>query len=383
MTRKIRVGLFQPSLPHYRVPVFHELAGRAGVEFTLHYSTRDDIRNVEPKGFHAVHAMPTFNLRDSTLIWDQTAIRIAGSGAYDVLIFPWTSRVLSLFPAICAGRNAGAGIVLWGQGASKHESAARLRIRNWYARQADAVVTYNSSVARAMVASGFAAGDVFTAINSIDHADVFRCRDEVLGNPARLAEFRRENRLSRNTILFVSRLHHANRIDVLINATAQLRPLIPDLRVILIGAGNARDTLEAQVKTLGLESVVTFTGALYGEDALAPWFASSDIFCYPSNSGLSLLHAQGYGLPLLVGDQMSAHNPEIESFADGVNGRSFRHNDAGDLARVMQEMLADRAALLNMSEAGMRNVTERFTINRMVDGLEAAIRRADSKRRER
>jgi len=379
----IRVAIFQPSLPHYRVPVFAELAGRDGIDLTLHYSTRSDIQNVEPRGFKACHSLPTFNVMQSSFVWNQHHIEVAMSREYDVLVFPWTPRILSLLPASVLARRAGSGIVMWGQGVSKNESRTRLALRNWFARRGDTVVTYNHAVARGLVQGGLPASDVFTAINSLDQSDISHWRDKLASQPERLYRFKESNRLTNRTVLYVSRLHHPNRVDVLIEAAAKLARHMPELRVILVGSGDARDSLEALVRKLQLESVVTFTGALYGEEQTAPWFAASDVFCYPSNSGLSLLHAQGYGLPLLVGDKLSAHNPEIESFQEGVNGRSFRHNDPTDLAAVLNDMLNDRAGLANMGQAGRRNVAERFTISRMVDGLEGAIRRANEKRLER
>lgn len=382
-TAAIRVAIFQPSLPHYRVPVFAELASRDGIDLTLHYSTRSDIQNVEPRGFKACHSLPTMNLMQSSFVWNQHHVEVAMSREYDVLVFPWTPRLLSLLAAITLARRACSGIVLWGQGVSKNESRIRLALRNWFARRGDAVVTYNHAVSRALVQGGLPASDVFSAINSLDQSDIAYWRDKLASQPEKVFRFKESNRLSDRTVLYVSRLHHPNRVDVLIEAAAKLARHMPGLRVILVGSGDARDSLEALVRKLQLESVVTFTGALYGEEQTAPWFAASDVFCYPSNSGLSLLHAQGYGLPLLVGDKLSAHNPEIESFQDGVNGRSFRHNDPTDLAAVLHDMLNDRTGLANMGQAGRRNVAERFTISRMVDGLEGAICRANEKRLER
>lgn len=381
--KRIRVALMQPSLPHYRLPVYANLAARATLDFTLHYSTRSDIRNSEPKGFKAIHTPATLDWRQSTVIWHQQDIRVAGSGDYDVVIFPWTPRQLTLMPAIAAARRSGTGVVLWGQGVSKFENSARLNLRMWLARRADSIVTYNRAVANNMVSLGFDAKDVFAAINSLDQTETWYWREEWLRAPERLNAFRETNRLKDKTVLFVSRLHFPNRIDVLIEAAALLAPQMPDLRVIFVGAGEARESLESLVRERHLDSICTFTGALYGEEQTAPWFQASNVFCYPSNAGLSLLHAQGHGIPLLVGDRLSSHNPEIESFQDGVNGRSFAHNDPTALAQVLKEMFADRASLKRMGQAGLQNMRENFTIPRMVDGLEQAVIRAFEKSRPR
>ena len=44
---------------------------------------------------------------------------------------------------------------------------------------------------------------------------------------------------------------------------------------------------------LSLDETVLFTDPIYEEQQLAAYFLSSNIFCYPENIGLSILHAMG------------------------------------------------------------------------------------------
>jgi glycosyltransferase involved in cell wall biosynthesis len=107
---------------------------------------------------------------------------------------------------------------------------------------------------------------------------------------------------------------------------------------------------------------------------------ASDVFCYPANIGLSILHAFGYGLPVVTGDDLASHNPEIEALVPGVNGLTFRHGDSASLAQSLARIFDDRALAASMHAAAHKTVMEKFTVQRMVDGIEAAVRYAASRR---
>ena len=182
-------------------------------------------------------------------------------------------------------------------------------------------------------------------------------------------------------MLFVSRLEAANRVDLLLEAAAKLRERVPGLTVAVVGKGPELEALRAQAQRLGLGERARFPGAIYDEEQLGGWFAAATVFCYPANIGLSLLHAMGYGVPVVTGDNIAAHNPEIEALRDGVNGLLFRDGDAADLAEKLARVIGDADLRRSMSEAALRTTSEEFTVERMVDGLEAAARFAAARAR--
>jgi glycosyltransferase involved in cell wall biosynthesis len=109
---------------------------------------------------------------------------------------------------------------------------------------------------------------------------------------------------------------------------------------------------------------------------LAPWFLSADVVCYPANMGLSLLHAFWYGVPVVTHTKLDIQGPEVFAFEHGVNGLSYELNNLASLVDSLRQLLTDDAKRKEMSQAARRTVEGRFTIPRMVDGLEAAIRYA-------
>lgn len=128
---------------------------------------------------------------------------------------------------------------------------------------------------------------------------------------------------------------------------------------------------------------VIFPGAIYDEQELAPWFLSATLFCYPQNIGLSILHAMGYGLPVVTSDRVDNQNPEITALDHGRNGLLYTHADLDALARALDTIVSDPGLRERMSRAAHETATTTFTIKNMADGMEAALRYAAGKARAR
>jgi glycosyltransferase involved in cell wall biosynthesis len=371
----IRVVVQHPALPKYRVPVFRELAARPGIDLLVAYAAREEIPNAEPNGFRAVHAADRRRWVGShPLVWDPAQIRYANPALADVLFLTWDLHYLSLVPALLRARNNGTATVLWGHGYSKRERRFRRRARAEIGNLATALMFYNHTTAAAYVQDGVNPRRVFIAPNALDQTPIREQRAIWERDPERVAAFRRQHGLNGPTILFVSRLEHENRLDLLLTATAVLRRTHPTLSVIVIGNGEEEAALRRQATSLRLDDRIRFLGGIYDESALAPWFLCADVFCYPANIGLSLLHAFGYGVPVVTSNLTEAQNPEIEALRPGENGLTYRDGDAADLVATLDRLLSDRSLRQQLSQGAMRTLDERFSIEKMVDGMVAAAR---------
>ncbi len=382
----------QPSLPAYRVPVFEALAkrlqspgdgNRSHVVRVLHGRAAGSPPSVTARGFDAQHVpVHQCNTPFGPLWWHSAQWRAVDRQRADVAVLVWNTRFLSLAPALLRARLCRMPVVLWGHGYSRREGRWRRWLRNTIARLADAVMVYNHTAAQRLIEDGHDPERIFIALNSLDQMPIESARHHWLARPQELSDFRRRHDLSPGrTVLFTSRLQPRNRLDLLLHATSQLAADMPGLKVVIVGEGEPeRARLRAMAKGLGIADRIMFTGAIYDETALAPWFLCSDVFCYPANIGLSVLHAFGYGVPVVTGDNVDSHNPEIEALSAGENGLYFRHGDADSLAAVLRTMLNDEPLRRRMGQAALRTVRERYTLDRMVQGFVAAVDYAIARR---
>jgi glycosyltransferase involved in cell wall biosynthesis len=377
----IRVTIVQPALAKYRIPVFRELARRPGIKLRVVYGSVQGLDNVDAEGFEAV---PTSRWQPSLfgqgLVFNRADWTYATRRYSDVIIFQWTPRSLSLVPAMLRARFGRVPRILWGHGYAKDEHERRRGARRRLTRFASALVFYEPTTREAYVADGWDPAKAFVALNSLDNAPMDEARRCWLERPDQLDKFRQEHKIQDGpVILFVSRLQPDNRVDLLVRATAALAPEIPGLKTVIIGNGSAeKDRLEALVRETGTADNVIFQNGIYDELKLAPWFLSASVFCYPANVGLSLIHALWYGVPVVTSGNLAAQNPEVVALENGVNGMAFEHGNLESLTSALRNILTNDKLRTAMSAAARRTVEDKFTVTRMVDGLEAAIRYAHS-----
>lgn len=151
-------------------------------------------------------------------------------------------------------------------------------------------------------------------------------------------------------------------------AAARVLRKVPDARFLIVGEGDEREALEAQIRHLKLEKHVILTG--WRPDVLS-LHKAFDIFVLSSVT-------EGLGTPLL--DAMACGRPVVasrtggidEAVDDGVTGVLVEPHDEPALARAMVALLQDGPARTRMGAAGRRRVEERFSVERMIaDTLDA------------
>ena len=108
--------------------------------------------------------------------------------------------------------------------------------------------------------------------------------------------------------------------DKVIAAMGEVRRAEPRAVYVVVGDGDARESLEAQAAESGLlGEAVRFLGRLSDGDLLA-LYRSSDVFAMPSTKegfGIVFVEAAAAGLPVIAGDR----DGSVDALADGAIGR--------------------------------------------------------------
>ncbi len=150
-------------------------------------------------------------------------------------------------------------------------------------------------------------------------------------------------------VICVARLIERKGQHHLIEAT---RRLIADgiaIQLDLVGTGDARPALEAQVRAAGLAEHVRFVGYIPRE-AIAQHYAAAHVFALASyNEGMSVatLEALAAGLPVVV----TRTGGTAELVDEGVNGLTFDWADVDMLAAHLHRLAADRGLARQMGLA--------------------------------
>jgi glycogen synthase len=150
------------------------------------------------------------------------------------------------------------------------------------------------------------------------------------------------------------------------------RSAAQELQLSLVGAGHPdyEARLREIVTALGLNEQVTFVGRVPRAE-IPGFLAAHDVFLFTSiweePIARAVMEAMAAGLAVIgtpVGGQ-----PEV--LAAGVNGLTFSPGDAESLAKRILQLRQEPALRVQLAAAGRATVLERFTLNRMVDEMEA------------
>lgn len=182
--------------------------------------------------------------------------------------------------------------------------------------------------------------------------------DRFTPDPVGRAALRDRYRLGeRPTVVCVSRLVPRKGQDTLIAAWPQIVRRIPGAALVIVGGGPYEQTLHRMAQDSGVRADIVFTGAVpTGE--LPAHYAMADVFAMPCRTrgagldveglGIVFLEASAAGVPVVAGDSGGAP----ETVIDGRTGRVVDGRNAGQLAEVIGELLADPEAARRMGQAG-------------------------------
>lgn len=155
--------------------------------------------------------------------------------------------------------------------------------------------------------------------------------------------------------------------EELLKAAALIARAEPAAKLLVVGDGPLRRSLEEQARGLGLNGGVRFLGAIPQAARLLPHF---DVFVLSSVwEGMSngLLEAMAAGRPVVA--TRVGGNPEV--IVDGETGLLVPPKNPQALAEAVLRLLRDRELARRLGEAARRRVESEFTLEQMVQRLEA------------
>ena len=173
--------------------------------------------------------------------------------------------------------------------------------------------------------------------------------DVIKFNPSKRSKEIRE-KYGNNILLFSGLMVPRKRVPVLLEAMTYVIKKIPDAKLILTGKGRFLNYYKKLSKSLGIEKNTIFLGFVE-DDELLQYYASSDIFVFPSEKegfGQVLLEAMASGTPVIC-----ANKPPMPEIV-GNGGRTFKLNDPKDLSQKIIELLNNRNELANLRKNALK-----------------------------
>lgn len=172
----------------------------------------------------------------------------------------------------------------------------------------------------------------------------------------------------------VSRLDTIKNQPMMIEAFEIVLSRHSDARLLIVGDGAERDTLEAMVHDRGLTDSVFFTGFKSNPE---PYLDLMDVFLLSSHSegtSMTLLEAMAKEKSCVVTNV--GGNPEI--IEDGVNGYLTTPGSAESFANAIDVVLSKPDAQSSVGNAARRTFLDRFELTSMIRRYEALYQKVSS-----
>jgi len=173
-------------------------------------------------------------------------------------------------------------------------------------------------------------------------------------------------------VLYAGRIAREKNIGVLLRAMQAAFQRDPDLLLMVVGDGPAREEYSLLARKLGIGDRVKFVGFVERSE-VDSFYAAADLFAFSSmteTQGLVVLEAMSYGLPALVVQGGGAG----AAVRDGENGYLLR-NDPGEFAERLLNVLSDDVLYTKLSD-GARATGREHTVPRMSDRVLDVYRQA-------
>jgi glycosyltransferase involved in cell wall biosynthesis len=238
--------------------------------------------------------------------------------------------------------------------------------------EADAVATLSETMRTEILSRGIPAEKIVLTPNAVDAVLLTQHHDR--------AAARRELGLEEDEFVVgtVSKLAAYEGFDVLLKSAALLRDRGTRIKVLLVGSGPFRGTLDKLAADLGLGPETLLMPGQVPAEVAPRVVAALDVFACPRIdlrvtrlvTPLKPLEAMAQGRPLVLSD-LPALRELVDDKAGNVAAELVRPGDAESLAAALDRLRTDSSRCAELTAAGRDVVAERFTWDRLAETYRA------------
>jgi glycosyltransferase involved in cell wall biosynthesis len=387
------VCIAYPFFPHYRGPVLTELLTRGH----HHYSLLADPVSAEPS-IKVWTAPPGVRFITSKVYFGRSTVYVqprlvwhALAGEFDDLVIhavPWWPTT---WLAAAIARLRGKRVRSWCHGWTRPERGWRGLVRRVYHRLFHEHMVYGH-YAKALfmqpVGGSWPAERIHVIYNSLDYPAQRAAREAISSqhlDALRASVMKWAPGERRPIAICVTRLIPVRRLDLLIDAAAELDRQGTPIDLLIVGDGPLRAELQAHAEARSIRCV--FYGPCYDEARIAELTMLADVMVAPGKVGLTAMTALAYGTPIVTHDDEAEQMPEWEALipqtddtpAHRATGATFRKGDVKDLARAIAQFTTRDPATRQATARACHQIIEKLwnpsrqreAIERCLDGLPA------------
>lgn len=178
--------------------------------------------------------------------------------------------------------------------------------------------------------------------------------------------------MNTNNVLFIGSLIKEKKVDQLIYVINDLKEVIPDINLTIVGEGEEYNRLKKLTNDLKINNYVTFVGAVY--DDVSQYFYKSNLVVLPGMGGLSIQHAMLHARPVVC---TIADGIEHDLVINNETGFIIKANHKKEMYNSINNLLKDKNKTKTMGERAFKHVNENWNMNLMISKMKYAIEESD------
>jgi glycosyltransferase involved in cell wall biosynthesis len=364
---KIKVAILTNVIPSYREGFYNRLFSTPNLEVKVFCQEKvpgfnyNTIHHKYPKNVYLVKFIA---LKNEKLVW-QFLPFIKIIKEFDVIFVDGNPRILSHFLLATFLRLLNKKVVVWSMVHSFRNNNFTEGIRIAWLKMFKNHFLYNDHDIELLKQNGFEDKKMLAMNNGLDQENI----DGVISswNNEKIISWKKENGLQDKVCIVSCGRLEFNKYEDMVEAMPKVIEKIPNIMWFVIGDGSAKESLKNRAIELKVDNHINFVGALYKDEEMVSWFLSSELFVHPAPIGLSIMHAFGYGLPVVTYDKKEEHGPEYIAFEKDKTGVNYEKNNVEDLANKVVFLLNHPILLTTMREHIFGVVHKKYNTQIMKD----------------
>lgn len=356
----VKVCIVQRRLTHYRVPLFvalRELLAERGIqlELVIGQGTPAEEKKQDAGELSWAKTASTHYLLGERLCWQPLGRFLEGM---NLVIVTQENKLLQNHLLMFTPHRF--KLAFWGHGAnlqSANPNGLKERFKRWTTNQVDWWFAYTKTSASLVKGAGFPSNRITVLNNAVDTSEMQRQRQSV--TPKETHALRKSLGLGTGPVgVFVGSLYADKRLDFLFAAAEAIRREVPDFHLLIVGAGQERDKVQAWCDA---HPWARWVGARFGREKVA-FMSVAAVMLSPGAVGLGVMDSFVCETPMITTD-CGNHGPEIAYLENGVNGL-MTANELNAYVDASVRLLRDAQAL-NALRAGCTASAKEYSVENM------------------
>jgi len=290
--------------------------------------TDNKLKEFDTKLFKHVERQHTYNI--GPFYWVKGLVTLLRKKEYSHYLMMGHSRNLSTFAFLLLKRFffPKKRAYLWTHGFYGKESLFEKIWKKLLLGSADGLFIYGDYACKIMKEKySFNAEKLYAIHNSLDYETQLKLRCEIKPSSVFAEHFKNDN----PTIIFIGRLNPVKKLEMLIQAIADLKAKGENYNLVLVGDGPMRKSLESLTFNFNTQNSIWFYGACYDERKNAEFVYNADLCVAPGNIGLTSIHVLMFGCPAISHNDFAYQMPEFEAIKEGKTGSFFERDNQESL----------------------------------------------------